>query len=410
LNPAGQLHIQLNWQGGSVQGVALSSSRPFPALRVFNGKTPEQLLTMVPLLFNVCGIAQGHAAIGASRQALAMEPDFAGQRARQMLVLLETAREHGWRIMNDWPSFADLPAEKPQWARLSSLIVEFKSALFENGDAFSLNAAVKIDHDRLERGIAELEALLDEQIFAGRLREWRNIGDLASFGDWLRDTPGIAAQLLKRLIAKGMASAGQCPSAWLPALDEAELHQILSGPRAQTFIEAPVWNGQVLETGALNRQRHQPLINGLLHEYGNGLVTRLAACLSELADIPPRLRQCTNELNDSSSVASNFTAFTVDDSGLTQVEAARGLLIHRLVLEQGRVASYQIVAPTEWNFHPAGVAALALRELAADDEPHLRRQAAMLISAIDPCVGYRLTIAPDSVKMQPRVTGGNDHA
>ena len=393
-----------------MQGVALSSSRPFHALRVFNGKTPEQLLTMVPLLFNVCGIAQGHAAIEASRQALAMQPDFAGQRARQMLVLLETAREHGWRIMSDWPSFADLPAEKPQWARLSSLMGEFKAALFKDGDAFNLNSAVKIDHGRLQRGIAELEALLDEQIFAGRLREWRSVNDIAAFSDWLSDNPGIAAQLLKRLIAEGLASSGRCPSAWLPALNATELHQILSGPQAKEFIETPVWNGQACETGALNRQRHQPLINSLLHEYGNGLVTRLAACLSELADIPPRLWQCLNELNDNSAVVPDSNGFTKNGCCLAQVEAARGLLIHRLVLEQGRIVSYQVVAPTEWNFHPAGVAAQALRGLVADDETLLRHQAAMLICAIDPCVGYRLTIAPDSVKMQPRVTGGNDHA
>lgn len=406
MNPAGQLHIHLNWQGGSVQGVVLNSSRPFHAQKLFIGKTPEQVLDMVPLLFNVCGIAQGHAALEASRHALAMEPDFAGQRARRMLVLLETAREHGWRIMSDWPSFAGLPAEKPQWARLSRLIDEFKSALFKDGDAFSLNSAVKIDHAQLEKGIAELESLLDEQIFAGCLREWRNVGDIAAFGDWLRKSHGIAAQLLTRLVAEGMASAGRCPPSWLPVLNATKLHQILSGPQARTFIETPVWNGLPCETGALNRQRHRPLINSLLQEYGNGIVTRLAACLSELADIPPRLRQCLNELNDCLSVVSNFKAASVDGSGLAQVEAARGLLIHRLVLEQGRVAGYQIVAPTEWNFHPGGVAAQALLGLTANDESRLRRQAAMLISAIDPCVGYRLTIAPDSVKMQPKITGG----
>lgn len=36
--------------------------------------------------------------------------------------------------------------------------------------------------------------------------------------------------------------------------------------------------------------------------------------------------------------------------GLT--EAARGALGHWLKVEQGRIASYQIIAPTTWNFSP----------------------------------------------------------
>lgn len=410
MNVAGELQIHLNWRGGNVQGVTLSSSRPFHVLRVFNGKTPEQLLGMVPLLFNVCGMAQGHAALQACRQALVLEPDLAGQQAGDMLVLLETAREHAWRILNDWPGFAGLPADKPQWARMSALMGKFKAALFKDGDAFCLSAVVVADRERLRQGVTELEALLDERIFAGRLREWRTVNDVAVFGDWLRDTPGIAAQLLKRLIAEDMASAGQCPSAWLPALSEVELHRILSGPQAQAFIETPAWNGQACETGSLNRQRRQPLIGSLLQKYGNGLIARMAACLAELADIPIRLRQCLTELCDGSVVIPDSDGTTADGCGLAQVEAARGLLIHRLTLEQGRIAGYQIVAPTEWSFHPGGVAAQALQGLTAGDEAQLRRQAALLISAIDPCVGYRLTIAPDSVKMPPRVTGGNSHA
>ena len=39
--------------------------------------------------------------------------------------------------------------------------------------------------------------------------------------------------------------------------------------------------------------------------------------------------------------------------GLT--EAARGALGHWLKVEQGRIASYQIIAPTTWNFSPRDI-------------------------------------------------------
>jgi Nickel-dependent hydrogenase len=78
--------------------------------------------------------------------------------------------------------------------------------------------------------------------------------------------------------------------------------------------------------------------------------------------------------------------------GLAQVQAARGLLIHRLVLHKGKVYDYRVVAPTEWNFHPKGVVAYSLKRLQADSVNDLQRQAELLINAIDPCVPYQLNL------------------
>ena len=68
------------------------------------------------------------------------------------------------------------------------------------------------------------------------------------------------------------------------------------------------------------------------------------------------------------------------------------MLVHRLTLEDGRVADYRILAPTEWNFHPLGAAALGLASLPAGDEATLRRLAGLFITALDPCVAYDISI------------------
>ncbi|WP_373507775.1 nickel-dependent hydrogenase large subunit, partial [Thiocapsa sp.] len=77
--------------------------------------------------------------------------------------------------------------------------------------------------------------------------------------------------------------------------------------------------------------------------------------------------------------------------GLGRVFAARGLLAHLVRVEDGRVRDYRILAPTEWNFHPRGVVARALESLPPGPEEQLRRQAELLITAIDPCVAFTLT-------------------
>ena len=79
-------------------------------------------------------------------------------------------------------------------------------------------------------------------------------------------------------------------------------------------------------------------------------------------------------------------------TGIAQVEAARGRLVHRVELDGDRVQRYQILAPTEWNFHPRGVLAQGVKGLAVSNKALLRRQTELLINAIDPCVGYELQI------------------
>jgi Ni,Fe-hydrogenase I large subunit len=74
------------------------------------------------------------------------------------------------------------------------------------------------------------------------------------------------------------------------------------------------------------------------------------------------------------------------------VEAARGRLVHRVELEQNVVQRYQILAPTEWNFHPAGTAATLLKQLPANNEADLRQQAELVINSVDPCVRYKVVI------------------
>ena len=68
------------------------------------------------------------------------------------------------------------------------------------------------------------------------------------------------------------------------------------------------------------------------------------------------------------------------------------LVVHGVVVEGDRVADYRILAPTEWNFHPAGRVAQALAGLDGSDDNGLRERAGLLIEAVDPCVGYELVV------------------
>src|SRR5690606_20191461 len=102
------------------------------------------------------------------------------------------------------------------------------------------------------------------------------------------------------------------------------------------------------------RMHDHPLLTGaLLARYGNGLLTRLAARLLELLALPQRMGELLNgpklEREIRQSGYGNGTGI-----GLGVVEAARGRLVHRVEAVDGKVVCFQILAPTEWNFHPEG--------------------------------------------------------
>jgi Ni,Fe-hydrogenase I large subunit len=75
-----------------------------------------------------------------------------------------------------------------------------------------------------------------------------------------------------------------------------------------------------------------------------------------------------------------------ENAGMAGVETSRGLLLHVARLKDGKIAEYRIVAPTEWNFHPAGPLAQALSGLGAG--AGLESAARLVSQSLDPCVAY----------------------
>ncbi len=385
MTPAGEIYVVLTHRAGQVAAVEIGSTRP-EAARVLIGKTPEQLLSMVPLLFSLCGNAQAYAALLACRAALSLDTEPEADAARECLLQLETVREHAWRILLDWPGLLDRPADKIALAALLKLDRQFKSCLFKDGEAFKLDSQWQIDAPGLQSLLAELTVLIDQAIFAGGLSGFLVASNEAQLRDWLDGNTGLAAELLRALYQRDWLALGNNHVAGLPVLDPVELNRQMQNTDLLVFCRMPQWQGRCYESTPLSRQQASPLMADLHSCYGNGLLARFVAVLLEVAAIQQGLKLS----------AGSASACATDGIGLAQVQAARGLLIHRLALSQGRVYDYRIVAPTEWNFHPGGVLARGLKSLQAADADGLRQQAEWLINAVDPCVQYRLVLTPEN--------------
>ncbi len=386
----GRLQIDLYPVAGQRNRVSIQSSRPLQLTRIFEGKTPHEVLLQLPLVFSVCGIAQATAAAQAFRQALDSAATARLDAAHSLLVQMETAREHLWRILIDWPEFLDEPADAGRASPLHAMLPVIRKALFVDGDAFSLQAELRVDDSTLRKQIDDLDGLLASLVFGEPPAQWLGIGGTAALHDWFLGSESIAARLLRTVSRQGWQGLGATDSGFLPELSQERLNRQLAAPDAERFIAVPLWEDRTCETTPLARQFDSGLIRSLCREYGNGLLTRLVARLVELARIPDVMRALVTQTG--AVHPAELNPALPAGVGIGQVEAARGRLVHRVVLNDAVVRRYQILAPTEWNFHPAGVVARALSLLPDTDEDTLQRQAAMLINTVDPCVGYDLQV------------------
>jgi len=128
-------------------------------------------------------------------------------------------------------------------------------------------------------------------------------------------------------------------------------------PLAYTWNKAPRLDGEVIETGAIARQLSsaQPLVRDAVQRHGGVVYTRVLARLLELARVVPLMETWLLALRPGERFCEP-TRLPEHGHGMGLSEAARGSLGHWLVVQHGRIANYQIVAPTSWNFSPRDAA------------------------------------------------------
>ena len=194
----GCVRLRLAASGGRISAVNVISERP-AVTRALRGRPADDAVRLVPLLFALCGKAQGRAA----------ELALAAARGRECAAQLDPAiqaeamREHLWRWLLDLPP---LLGEAP-------LHAEFVAA------AGCIAAGQR----------AELAALLDEPRIKALCRRLVEVDDAAD------SAPPHLPPFLPPLDARSSLAL------W-PQFDDG-------------FCRTPRWQGQAAETGALARRQ-----------------------------------------------------------------------------------------------------------------------------------------------------------
>lgn len=289
------------------------------------------------------------------------------------------------------------------------------------------------DKIRISASLKAFRSYLERVLFGTSVETFAALGSVSELAAWDRGDVALFLEIAEDL---GLAQAGQGPGRYLSVgayagpdglafergtwdhgaagpLDTSAITEDLSHawmlgqtvhPRdgdtvpdetmrenAYSWCKAPRLGGQSFETGALARQAidGHPLAAALASE--GGVRARVGGRLLEIA----RTQLVMEAMCAAIDPAKPFMAtaeLPLDGEGEGLVEAARGALGHWCRIESGQIASYQIIAPTTWNFSPrdaSGVAgpveaALVGAQVQAGEDTPLSVQ--HIVRSFDPCM------------------------
>lgn len=380
-NPAGMLGFRIEHAGGVVTSVTLESTRPTRAARVLAGRTPAEAIMLVPLLFSLCGGAQTIAAKRAIRGALQQETTAAIYAHETQLLRIERIRDHGLRLLLDWPGIMGMTPDHDCAARLLKLTRALEQSMELE---FQTNTSPRSAH--VVATLAELAALFRHEVLGGPVHDLpMHRSRLGSA--WL---PRLLHQLLKRDWVAIGAGANVAP---IEMLTPTQLARSLA---EDTFIDRPSIDEKPRDNTAFARQYMSISVDDAVVHWGDGLAARLVSLASELDADLTVLQDILVKRDAGRSMDMYMDDINVESliggRGIGYVEAGRGRLFHDVTVQDGRIQSYRVVAPTEWNFHPQGLATQMLALVPFTHKETGIALARAVICAIDPCVGYHLEV------------------
>ncbi len=353
----GKLTLTVIWDGISVSSTDIRSTRPMAA-QILKGKTPAQVLQIVPLLFSVCGKAQG-AAAEAALQAARQTGTTASATVERMIVC-EAIQEHLWRLMLDWTKLMGLPRQEQRFAGWYALLRKIASG----------EAEMSVFLHDFERDCLGMPAT-----------EWCAMDGYHALQKWSHKAHSPSAQLLLKLddLEHGRHKASGIRL--LPAWTAAQAIQACGSRWDAAFSARPDWLGDAAETGAWTYYADNTMLLDVWRQSGSKAMTRLLARIMDIIEMA----------NERAAPRLDVAGPTAGE-GIAVVRTARGLLMHHVHLASETVVDYAIVAPTEWNFHPGGAFAQDMCGLQENDEQGLQQLAHVEAMSLDPCVAYEVEI------------------
>ena len=357
-----QGQVEVSYPSNSV-----TSNRPFAIQKLFINRKPTELVQLVGLSYSLCGQAQKFTANSVLNLLTEQETFNALD-----LVMVESLREHLLSIV--------------QMLQKLNLINQAEQIAFMSGvgrwvPRFKAAKTAEEQQVVVDEILVEYEKLIDGQ-------NWLECFSAieAKPKDSI-ELPGLLGLLMQALSVdfKTESASVDITKSQLHAINHDVLFINLNSMNWHEWASKPEVEGRAIENSAFSRIAQGSNEWGELAKKAP-LKTRL---LARFVDIKQHLEALLSKDHSQSFKNKLFGKATVSDSEqIAWVETARGRLYH-FAQTQGvdePVQSYVISAPTEWNFHPQGVAGSLISNLKTSSHEQWKTEVSMIAQIIDPCV------------------------
>ncbi len=353
---AGSIRIDVTVSRGQVCAVALSADRPQGLAQMFVGRNPKEAPQLAGRLFSLCGFAQSTASTLAVAAAKGEPVREDRRRDLAMGVLAERVFETLRALVMQWPTNA--------------------------GARFAAQAA-----PALRKALAA-----SQSIIAGAARGAEMAASVttledaaAALGAAKTETP--SADTLCGAILAELQGADTFPHRAPDGLSPDEDSAVVDLMRREAgFCTRPHLDGRVVETGAYAR------FGDVLPTHDPYLAARFSARLKDVRESLDALRTLAE--GKTGDLAGLMRSGELSNNGgFGAVECARGRLYHEAEIgADGRLSAYRMLAPTEWNFHPAGPFVETLLSSRIGEGETARTRVSQLAALFDPCVAFEIRV------------------
>lgn len=368
--------------GMTIRRAEVATRRP-RAVAALVGRKAEEAVRLAPLLFSLCGSAQGLAVARACEAALGIDANN-HETARALLTDAEALDSHGWQAVVEWPARLGAPPRPAALRDLRAAVSAVMPALYPAKDGLRPGGGgLRPDTAALREALAHMAGWLETTVFAGPTPQ--DADDLAR---WAASGGSDAARLAARLLSPDLAGWGACGTPLLAERSPGWYAAALSGD--PSFAANPRYMDTTALTGPLERQADHPLVVSVTERFGDGLARLFAARLADLAELPRRMEAAIADLGPAEPAVAGSLA---PGEGCGVAETARGRLAHWLRLDgDGRLADARMVAPTDWNFAAGGPLARGLAGAAVRDRDDAVDRVRLLVAMLDPCVACGIEV------------------
>lgn len=155
----------------------------------------------------------------------------------------------------------------------------------------------------------------------------------------------------------------------------------------KTYAKNALYNTMFYETGPLARAvlTQRSGVTNLYRKHKDSSLTRLSARMDEIVYCVRNIRKLLNSLDLSEpSFIAPLSIENISGTGIGIVEAPRGSLIHTAKVEKGKIVSYSMITPTQWNLGNGQLSNLGVAQKAMIGAESIEK-ASLIFRTFDVC-------------------------